>query len=61
MKYILCWLFGHVPAYGYSKTPGSGYFIVQSGITDGIGREHCPLLTTCERCGKGYQVGMIHR
>lgn len=57
---LLCSLFGHVPEYGYGNYPGGGYFDIIRGAIDGVGRLHCELRTTCERCGKKYTVGYIH-
>jgi hypothetical protein len=57
---LLCWLFGHVPAYGYGDAPGRGYFDVHVSVVDGVGRQHATLHCECERCGTNYQVGMIH-
>lgn len=57
---ILCFFFGHVPAYGYGNVPGNGYFTVARGPIDGSGREHCDLYCRCERCDIEYRVGKIH-
>ena len=57
---ILCKLFGHVPEYGYGRSKGHGYFRISGTQTDGVGRIHAALTTECERCGKRYQVGMLH-
>ena len=49
----LCDLFGHkqVPRY---------YGRVVTGMIDGVGREHAHLMMDCARCGKEFQVGMLH-
>jgi hypothetical protein len=57
---LRCFLFGHRPAFGYGGREGDGYFTQRVGQTDGMGRTHVYLDTTCERCGDKYQVGIIH-
>lgn len=60
----LCKLFGHRPGEGYYKDDEDGncssYFTIKMTQTDGIGRVHAYLHTTCRRCGQDYQVGMLH-
>lgn len=57
---IICFLFGHRPAFGCWGREGEGYFRQRVGVTDGTRRVHISLHSECERCGKDYQVGMIH-
>ncbi len=57
---LICSLFGHRPAFGYGHVEGGGYFIVKKTVIDGMGVQHARLFCNCERCGKNYQVGMIH-
>jgi hypothetical protein len=56
----LCWLFGHRPAFGYSRVEGSGYMKINLMGKDGIGRLHASINSECERCGENYRVGYIH-
>lgn len=57
---LICWLFGHRPAFGYGEIEGEGYFKLARGSIDGVGREHARLYTECQRCGITYKVGMLH-
>ena len=57
---LFCWLFGHLPSFGYGGVEGAGYFKVELDAVDGLGTQHARLYTDCHRCGKNYKVGMIH-
>ena len=57
---LICFLFGHRPAFGYGNQEGCGYFKVGAAYSDGIGRHHCNLTCECQNCGAIYQVGKIH-
>lgn len=57
---IICLIFGHRPAFGWYHSEGNGYFDVECGAVDGVGRQHATLYIRCERCSKKYQVGKIH-
>ena len=57
---LLCTLFGHRPAFGYSHAENEGHFTVKGATIDGMGRIHVELWCDCERCGTNYKAGNIH-
>ena len=57
---IICKLFGHSPSKGYHGDPGDGYCRMEYRATDGLNTVHASLHSECHRCGKEFQVGMLH-
>ena len=57
---LICSVVGHRPAFGYGHQEGKGYFSTKFVAVDGTTRIHASLHCSCERCGRVYQVGMIH-
>lgn len=60
---ILCAVFGHQPPVYAEKgwwSPGEEYAKVLEGTTDGIGRRHATVYSTCPRCDKEFLLCRIH-
>ncbi|UKL14995.1 hypothetical protein hairong_090 [Pseudomonas phage hairong] len=55
---LLCQLFGHKSVSGYAGMPP--YVRIVGGGVDGIGTQHCRLMTKCRRCNETYQIASIH-